>query len=128
VNKSDSEWRETLSPEAYRVLREEDTEAPGSSELNDVKQSGIFHCAGCGSALFNSDTKFHSGTGWPSFYDYIDGALEFKTDFKMATPRKEYHCTHCGGHQGHVFEDGPEPTGLRYCTNGAALRFEPDNG
>ncbi len=128
MNKSAPEWRETLSPEAYRVLREEDTEAPGSSELNDVKQSGIFRCAGCGQALFDSATKFDSGTGWPSFYDYIEGALEFKTDFKMATPRQEYHCARCGGHQGHVFKDGPEPTGLRYCTNGAALRFEPGNG
>ncbi|GAB3672628.1 hypothetical protein GCM10028792_07090 [Salinisphaera aquimarina] len=125
MEKSDSEWREELAPDAYKVLRKEGTEAPGSSALNAVKAKGEFQCAGCGLALFPSDYKYESGTGWPSFYDYIDGHLEFKTDFKMLMPRKEYHCARCGGHQGHVFKDGPDPTGLRYCNNGVALKFVP---
>lgn len=125
MKKSDAEGREALSPEAYKVLRKEGTEPPGSSPLNRVKTAGLFRCAGCGLALFKSDTKYESGTGWPSFYDYIDGSLAFKTDFKMVMPRKEYHCARCGGHQGHVFRDGPAPTGMRYCNNGVALTFEP---
>jgi len=123
VEKSDSEWREALAPAAYQVLRKQGTEAPGSSELNAVKAAGEFRCAGCGQTLFTSQTKFDSGTGWPSFYDHVDGALAFKTDYKMIIPRTEYHCARCGGHQGHVFKDGPQPTGLRYCNNGVALSF-----
>ncbi len=125
-NLSDADWRNTLSPEAYTVLRKEGTEAPGSSALNNEYRAGQFACAGCGTPLFSHDMKFDSGTGWPSFFDVIPGAIETKTDFKMILPRTEYHCANCGGHQGHVFKDGPEPTGLRYCNNGVALRFAPD--
>ena len=123
---SREEWRERLTEEEFRVLRKEGTEPPGSSPLNDEKRAGTYTCAGCGLALFTSDMKFDSGTGWPSFYDVIDGAVETKRDFKLILPRTEYHCARCGGHQGHVFEDGPEPTGLRYCNNGVALDFEPE--
>ncbi|WP_353247813.1 peptide-methionine (R)-S-oxide reductase MsrB [Salinisphaera sp. T31B1] len=123
VDKSDQAWRAQLSPEAYQVLRKAGTEAPGSSRLNSVKAVGEYRCAGCDQTLFASDTKYDSGTGWPSFYDYVDGALGFKTDYKMLIPRREYHCSRCGGHQGHVFKDGPAPTGLRYCNNGVALSF-----
>lgn len=122
---SESEWKERLSPEAYSVLRREGTERPGSSPLNDEKRDGVYACAGCGFELFNADTKYESGTGWPSFWDYIPGALGTKTDYKLILPRTEYHCARCGGHQGHVFKDGPEPTGLRYCNNGVALTFRP---
>ncbi|WP_311946404.1 peptide-methionine (R)-S-oxide reductase MsrB [Halomonas piscis] len=122
---SEAKWRERLSPEAYKVLRENDTEPAFSSPLNDEHRKGVFHCAGCDLALFDSDTKFESGTGWPSFYTHIEGHLLSKLDFSMIWPRIEYHCARCGGHQGHVFEDGPEPTGLRWCNNGLALRFEP---
>lgn len=126
---SDEEWRRLLTPEQYDVLREEGTERPGSSPLNAEKRPGIYACAGCGQALFNSDTKYESGTGWPSFFDFIDGAIGTKTDYMLIWPRTEYHCSRCGGHQGHVFKDGPEPTGLRYCNNGVALKFLPaDNG
>lgn len=123
---SEAEWKERLSPEAYAVLRKEATERPGSSPLNDEKRAGVYVCAGCGYELFRSETKFESGTGWPSFYDHIPNALGTKTDFKLVIPRTEYHCARCGGHQGHVFKDGPEPTGLRYCNNGVALDFRPD--
>ncbi|MEM6985689.1 MAG: peptide-methionine (R)-S-oxide reductase MsrB [Pseudomonadota bacterium] len=121
---SDADWREQLTPEQYAVLRREGTEAPGSSALNHEHREGQFLCAGCGVPLFNHSMKFDSGTGWPSFFDVIPGAVETKTDFKLLLPRTEYHCANCGGHQGHVFKDGPEPTGLRYCNNGVALKFK----
>ena len=120
---SDSEWQSRLSDQEYYVLRKEGTERPGSSVLNDEKRKGIYQCAGCDLPLFSSEMKFDSGTGWPSFFDYLPDALEFKTDFKIVIPRKEYHCARCGGHHGHVFKDVPEPTGLRYCNNGIALNF-----
>ena len=122
---SDAEWKERLSREAYAVLRKEATERPGSSALNDEKRDGIYACAGCGYELFSSDTKYESGTGWPSFWDHLPNALGEKRDFKLIIPRTEYHCARCGGHQGHVFSDGPHPTGLRYCNNGVALTFRP---
>ena len=122
---SDKEWKERLSPEAYAVLRREATERRFTSPLNDEKRPGVYACAGCGLELFHSDTKFDSGTGWPSFFDHLPGALGTKTDFKLIIPRTEYHCARCGGHQGHVFDDGPAPTGLRYCNNGVALTFRP---
>ncbi|WP_309088759.1 peptide-methionine (R)-S-oxide reductase MsrB [Phenylobacterium sp.] len=121
----DAQWKQRLSPAAYRVLRHEDTERPGSSPLNGEKRKGTFACAGCGLALFRSEWKFESGTGWPSFFRVIPGAVATKTDYKIGVPRKEYHCAQCLGHQGHVFDDGPKPTGLRYCNNGLALRFIP---
>ena len=123
---SDLEWQARLSEEEYYILRKEGTERPGTSILNDEKRKGTFHCVGCDQPLFSSDMKFDSGTGWPSFFDYLPNALEFKTDFKLVIPRKEYHCSRCGGHHGHVFKDGPEPTGLRYCNNGLVLNFIPD--
>lgn len=120
---SDSEWQKRLTPTQYQVLRQEGTERAHTSPLNAEKRKGTYHCAGCDLALFESATKYDSGTGWPSFFDFIPGTLQTKTDFKMIYPRKEYHCARCGGHHGHVFEDGPKPTGLRYCNNGVALKF-----
>lgn len=122
---SDAEWKKRLSPAAYQVLRHEGTERPGTSPLLKEHRKGAFVCGGCGLALFKSDWKFESGTGWPSFYTALPGALAKKTDYKIGLPRTEYHCAQCLGHQGHVFDDGPKPTGLRYCNNGVALRFAP---
>ncbi|MCG7874308.1 MAG: peptide-methionine (R)-S-oxide reductase MsrB [Candidatus Thiodiazotropha lotti] len=123
---SKEEWRERLTPEQFRILREEGTEMPGSSPLLHEKRKGTFVCAGCENPLFASSTKYESGTGWPSFYDHLPDALGTKKDFKLIWPRTEYHCARCGGHHGHVFNDGPKPTGLRYCNNGVALKFVPD--
>ena len=121
----DAEWRKRLDAASYNVLRHEATEMAGTSPLNKEKRKGVFVCAGCQLPLFRSDWKYESGTGWPSFYTYIRGALGQKKDFSLGMQRMEYHCARCLGHQGHVFPDGPRPTGLRYCNNGDALRFVP---
>ena len=125
VQKTDDEWRQTLTPEQFEVLREHGTERAGTSPLNREKREGIFTCGGCGHPLFTSDTKFESGTGWPSFYHPIDGAIATTTDRSYGMTRVEVHCAQCGGHLGHLFPDGPKPTGERYCMNGVALEFKP---
>jgi peptide-methionine (R)-S-oxide reductase len=127
ISKSDEEWRKTLSPEQYRVLREHGTERAGTSPLNAEKRKGVFLCAGCGMPLFDSNTKFESGSGWPSFYAPRGEAVETSVDKTNLMTRTEVHCANCGGHLGHVFPDGPDPTGERYCMNGAALKFEKKN-
>jgi len=126
IIKSDQAWRELLTPQQYHVLREAGTERAFSSPLNEEKRAGSYICAGCELPLFTSSMKYDSGTGWPSFFTTIEGAVETKRDFKLIYPRTEYHCARCGGHQGHVFKDGPEPTGQRWCNNGVALKFIPD--
>ena len=123
--KSEEEWRQKLSPDAFHVLREHGTERAGTSPLNHEKGSGVFSCAGCGQPLFLSDAKFESGTGWPSFWKPLEGAVETTVDRTFFMTRTEVHCGRCGGHLGHVFPDGPPPTGLRYCMNGVALDFKP---
>ena len=125
ITLSDAAWKKKLSPEAYGVLRHEDTEAPFSSPLDHETRPGLYVCAGCDLPLFPSTFKYVSGTGWPSFFDVLPGHVEKKSDFALIEERTEYHCARCGGHQGHVFDDGPAPTGLRYCNNGVALKFIP---
>jgi peptide-methionine (R)-S-oxide reductase len=126
ISKTKEEWQALLPPDAYVVLFEHGTERAGTSPLDREKRKGTFVCAACFQPLFSSDTKFDSGTGWPSFFDGLPTALGTKRDYKLILPRTEYHCSRCDGHQGHVFRDGPKPTGLRYCNNGVALQFIPD--
>jgi peptide-methionine (R)-S-oxide reductase len=125
VTYSEAEWRKRLSAPAFRVLRQEDTETPFTSPLNKEKRAGTFLCAGCDLALFASTTKYDSGTGWPSFFRPLTGAIGTTTDYKLGYARTEVHCSRCGGHLGHVFNDGPKPTGKRYCMNGVAMKFRP---
>lgn len=124
IQKTDAEWQAQLSPEAFKVLRKHGTERAGSSPLDKVYEPGSYFCSGCGTELFKSDTKFNSGTGWPSFYLPIEGAIETTVDRTLFMTRTEVHCAKCGGHLGHVFNDGPKPTGLRYCMNGVSLEFK----
>ena len=126
IDKTRDEWRESLTPEQFHVLVEHGTERPGTSPLNHEKRNGSFRCAACGQPLFSSDAKFESGTGWPSFWEPLDGAVGTTTDKSFFMTRVEVHCARCGGHLGHVFPDGPPPTGLRYCMNGVALDFDPE--
>ncbi len=126
IHKTEDEWRKLLTPAQFHILREEGTEPPRSSPLDKEYGKGTYLCAGCDLTLFTSEMKFDSGTGWPSFFDHVAGHIDTKLDFKLIFPRKEYHCARCGGHQGHVFNDGPEPTGQRWCNNGLALRFVPE--
>jgi peptide-methionine (R)-S-oxide reductase len=128
VARSEAEWRAALSPEAFRVLRQHGTERPGTSPLNAEKRPGTFACAGCGEPLFDAATKYESGTGWPSFFAPLEGAVGERTDRSFFMTRTEVHCARCGGHLGHVFPDGPAPTGLRYCMNGVSLAFRPREG
>jgi len=125
IPKTEDEWSARLSPEEFQVLRKHGTERAGTSPLNREKRSGVFRCAGCGQELFKSEAKFDSGTGWPSFWAPVEHAVETTTDRKLGMERTEVHCSRCKGHLGHVFEDGPRPTGLRYCMNGVSLAFEP---
>ena len=124
---SDKVWRKRLTEAQYYILRDEGTESRGSIPLNDEHREGEDHCAGCDLPVFTSEMKYESGTGWPSFFTHIEEHLETKRDFKLIWPRTEYHCARCGGHQGHVFDDGPKPTGQRWCNNGLALRFIPNS-
>ena len=126
ISKSNAQWQKELTPQQYDVLREEGTERAFTSPLNNETRKGMYVCAGCGMELFPSRYKFDSGTGWPSFFDALPGHIETKTDYLLAMSRTEYHCARCGGHHGHVFNDGPAPTGLRYCNNGVALKFIAD--
>jgi len=126
IVKTEDEWKECLTPEEFHILRKEGTERSFSHPLNKEYRPGKYVCAGCETPLFKSDMKFDSGTGWPSFYSTLPGVFETKSDRKLFMQRTEYHCARCGGHHGHVFEDGPDPTGLRYCNNGTALKFIPD--
>ncbi len=126
IKLSDKEWKAKLKPLEYKVLRKEGTERPFTSPLNNEKRKGTYVCRGCDLPLFKSETKYDSGTGWPSFFDTIKAHVGTKRDFLLVVPRTEYHCKQCGGHQGHVFNDGPKPTGLRYCNNGVALKFIPE--
>ena len=123
LNLTDAEWKQRLSPAQYEVLRREGTERAHTSPLNEEKRKGRFHCAGCELALFTTEMKYDSGTGWPSFHSTLPDVFVTKTDFKALYPRTEYHCARCGGHHGHVYNDGPRPSGLRYCNNGVALSF-----
>lgn len=125
IQKTDEEWKRELTPDQYRVLRQHGTERAGTSPLNTEKREGVFKCAGCGTELFDSGTKYESGSGWPSFYQPKPGAVETEVDNSHFMTRTEVHCAKCGGHLGHVFPDGPKPTGQRYCMNGLALKFEP---
>ena len=126
IAKTDAEWAASLDPDQFRVLRKHGTEAPGSSPLNHEKRAGQFLCAGCEAALFDSGTKYESGSGWPSFYQPLDGAVDTTEDRSLGMRRVEVHCARCGGHLGHVFPDGPRPTGMRFCMNGTALKFKPE--
>lgn len=126
VEHNDDEWRKILTPEQYDVLRRHGTEMPGSCALNHEKRAGVFSCVGCGQNLFRATKKFESGTGWPSFFDPLPEAIETSRDASHFMIRTEVHCSQCGGHLGHVFDDGPPPTGLRYCINGVALKFQPE--
>ena len=128
IDKSDEEWRNELPPDSYKVLRKHGTERPGSSPLNHEKREGMYRCAGCGQPLFDSKTKYESGSGWPSFYAPKSGAVETSVDRSLLMTRTEVHCGNCGGHLGHVFPDGPAPTGQRFCMNGVALKFQPKEG
>jgi peptide-methionine (R)-S-oxide reductase len=125
VKKTEEEWRQSLTPDQYRVLRQHGTEPPGTSPLNEEKREGTFKCAGCGQPLFASDTKYESCTGWPSFFRPLENAVGTSVDDSYFMRRTEVHCSRCGGHLGHVFPDGPNPTGLRFCMNGVAMLFEP---
>jgi peptide-methionine (R)-S-oxide reductase len=126
IDKSDAEWRKDLSSDQYDVLRRHGTEPPGSSILDKQYNPGTYKCAGCGTPLFSSEHKFDSRSGWPSYFQPLDGAVDTKTDFKLFMPRTEVHCAKCGGHLGHVFDDGPAPTGKRYCINGVSLKFDKE--
>jgi peptide-methionine (R)-S-oxide reductase len=128
LNRPNTEWRKLLSPQQYDVLRQEGTEYPGTSPLNGEHRAGVFVCAACSLPLFTSDMKFDSGTGWPSFFTTIPGVFAHKKDFQLVVERNEYHCVRCGGHHGHVFDDGPAPTHQRWCNNGVVLRFIPKQG